>query len=66
MKEFWNNTKSIFYTLITIILIIVALAGSVVLLPFILIILGGFVVFFMYKIGSYDPEEDDDYPRKRN
>ena len=50
MKEFWNNTKSIFYTLITIILII----------------LGGFVVFFTYKIGSYDPEEDDDYPRKRN
>ena len=66
MKELWNNTKSVFYTIVTIIVIIIALAGSAVLLPFVLIIVGGFVIFFLYKIGTYDPEEDDDYPRKRN
>jgi len=58
LKGFWLNIRSLVYSGLTLGGILIVVLGSIVLLPVVLVIIVGAIVFFIYKLGMYDNEED--------
>jgi hypothetical protein len=59
LKTLWLNARSLLYAGLTLGGLLIVLLGSIVLLPLLLILVVGFVVFIAYKISIYENEEDN-------
>jgi len=59
LKTLWLNTRSLIYAGLTLGGLLIILLGSVILLPLLLILVVGFVMFIGYKISIYEREEDN-------
>ena len=59
LKILWLNARSLIYAGLTLGGLLIVLLGSIILLPLLLILAVGFVVFIAYKISIYENEEDN-------
>jgi len=59
LKTLWLNTRSLIYAGLTLGGLLIILLGSIILLPLLLILVVGFVMFIGYKISIYEREEDN-------
>jgi len=58
LKSLWLNAQSLIYAGLTLGGILVVLLGSILLLPLVLILIVGVILFFTYKLGIYDDKEN--------
>ncbi len=58
LKSLWLNARSLIYAGLTLGGILVVLLGSILLLPLILILIVGGILFFVYKLGIYNDKEN--------
>lgn len=58
LKSLWLNARSLIYAGLTLGGILVVLLGSILLLPLVLILIVGAILFFTYKLGIYDDKEN--------
>ena len=58
LKSLWLNTRSMLYAGLTLGGILIVLLGSILLLPILLVLVVGFVVFIAYKMALYEREDD--------
>jgi hypothetical protein len=58
LKSVWVNARSLIYAGLTLGGILVVLLGSILLLPLILILIVGGILFFIYKLGVYNDTEN--------
>jgi hypothetical protein len=58
LNSLWLNARSLIYAGLTLGGILVILLGSILLLPLVLILIVGGILFFTYKLGIYDDKEN--------
>ena len=58
LKTLWLNARSLIYAGLTLGGVLVVLLGSVLLLPILLVLVVGFVVFIAYKMALYEREDN--------
>tara|TARA_B100000745_G_scaffold291965_1_gene232354 strand:- start:79 stop:306 length:228 start_codon:yes stop_codon:yes gene_type:complete len=58
LKSLWVNARSLIYAGLTLGGILVVLLGSILLLPLVLILIVGGILFFTYKLGIYNDKEN--------
>ena len=58
LKSLWLNARSMIYAGLTLGGVLVVLLGSVLLLPILLVLVVGFVVFIAYKMALYEREDN--------
>tara|TARA_R110002020_G_scaffold283597_1_gene499276 strand:- start:189 stop:416 length:228 start_codon:yes stop_codon:yes gene_type:complete len=58
LKSLWVNARSLIYAGLTLGGILVVLLGSILLLPLVLILIVGGILFFIYKLGVYNDTEN--------
>jgi len=58
LKSLWLNARSMIYAGLTLGGVLIVLLGSVLLLPILLVLVVGFVVFIAYKMALYEREDD--------
>ena len=58
LKSLWLNARSLIYAGLTLGGILVILLGSILLLPIVLILIVGGILFFVYKLGIYNDKEN--------
>lgn len=63
LKKIWINTKSVVMTLVALVLIVPVLLGIFWLVPVILVVVGGLVLFVVFKAMNED-NDDTDYSLK--
>ena len=61
LKSIWVNCQSVVYTILTIVGLVLILAGGLLALPVVLVFVVGVIIFIAYKIGmaTDDIEEEN-------
>jgi len=51
LKQIWINCQSAGYTVLTLVAVVLIVLGSILMLPVVLVLIVGAVVFIAYKVG---------------
>jgi|TARA_Y100001951_G_scaffold7795_1_gene4943 hypothetical protein len=60
LKSIWVNCQSVVYTILTIVGLVLILAGGLLALPIVIVLIIGAVIFIAYKVGIDETDEPYD------